>query len=116
MRDYCDTEPATTAQSIQTVHIARELNLRVHTHQENLGYDGNQKTCYREALKLDADIVVMMHPDYQYTPKLIPAMASIFFTLSFILWRFYRPPLLSPSPFLQSDLTSSGTTNCGAFC
>lgn len=63
--------------SDQTVTIARELDLRVYVQQHNLGYGGNQKTCYREALKLSADIVVMVHPDYQYTPKLIPAMASM---------------------------------------
>ena len=63
--------------SDQTVKVARELGLRVHRHQENLGYGGNQKTCYAEALKLSADIVIMVHPDYQYTPKLIPAMASM---------------------------------------
>jgi len=63
--------------SDKTVEIARELNLRVFIHQKNLGYGGNQKTCYGEALRLSADIVVMVHPDYQYTPKLIPAMASM---------------------------------------
>jgi glycosyltransferase involved in cell wall biosynthesis len=63
--------------SDQTVTLAQQLNLKVYTHQENLGYGGNQKTCYREALKLGADIVVMVHPDYQYTPRLIPAMASM---------------------------------------
>jgi glycosyltransferase involved in cell wall biosynthesis len=63
--------------SDQTVRVARDLNLHVYLHQQNLGYGGNQKTCYREALKLNADIVVMVHPDYQYTPKLIPAMASM---------------------------------------
>jgi glycosyltransferase involved in cell wall biosynthesis len=60
-----------------TVGVARELGLRVHVHSDNLGYGGNQKTCYREALALAADVVVMVHPDYQYTPKLIPAMASM---------------------------------------
>lgn len=63
--------------SDQTVKVARELGLRVYLHQKNLGYGGNQKTCYAEALKLSADIVIMVHPDYQYTPKLIPAMASM---------------------------------------
>ena len=61
-----------------TVAIARSLaDLRVHVHERNTGYGGNQKTCYRLALAAGADIVVMLHPDYQYTPKLIPAMASI---------------------------------------
>jgi glycosyltransferase involved in cell wall biosynthesis len=51
----------------------------IHTiiHEKNLGYGGNQKSCYRAALKLGADIVIMVHPDYQYTPKLVPAMASM---------------------------------------
>ncbi len=61
----------------QTTNIARELNLHVYVHQQNLGYGGNQKTCYQKALNLEADIVIMLHPDYQYTPKLIPAMASM---------------------------------------
>ena len=51
--------------------------MRVHVHEKNTGYGGNQKTCYRLALEAGADIVIMLHPDYQYTPKLIPAMASI---------------------------------------
>ena len=46
-------------------------------HEKNRGYGGNQKTCYKKALELNADIVIMLHPDYQYTPKLIPAMASM---------------------------------------
>ena len=46
-------------------------------HPKNRGYGGNQKTCYAEALRLGADIVIMLHPDYQYTPLLIPAMASM---------------------------------------
>ncbi|MBI4912070.1 MAG: glycosyltransferase family 2 protein [Acidobacteria bacterium] len=61
-----------------TVAIARELpHTLVHVHPQNLGYGGNQKSCYRLALERGADIVVMIHPDYQYTPKLIPAMASV---------------------------------------
>ena len=55
-----------------TVEIARKLGLRVFLHRENQGYGGNQKTCYIEALKTGADIVVMLHPDYQYDPKKIP--------------------------------------------
>jgi glycosyltransferase involved in cell wall biosynthesis len=55
-----------------TVEIARKLGLRVFLHRENQGYGGNQKTCYVEALKIGADIVVMLHPDYQYDPKKIP--------------------------------------------
>jgi len=62
----------------ETTHIAEGLDkVRVHTHRHNLGYGGNQKTCYRLALEEEADIVIMVHPDYQYTPKLIPAMASM---------------------------------------
>jgi len=61
-----------------TVAIARSLaGLRVHVHERNTGYGGYQKTCYQLALTAGADIVIMLHPDYQYTPKLIPAMASI---------------------------------------
>src|SRR5436190_2427878 len=61
-----------------TVKIARTLEgMTVHVHDVNKGYGGNQKTCYRLALEAGADIVIMIHPDYQYTPKLIPAMASI---------------------------------------
>ena len=55
-----------------TVEVARRLGLRVFLHRENQGYGGNQKTCYIEALKSGADIVVMLHPDYQYDPKKIP--------------------------------------------
>lgn len=61
-----------------TVRVASQLlGVRVHVHESNTGYGGNQKTCYRLALESGADIVVMVHPDYQYTPKLIPAMTSI---------------------------------------
>lgn len=61
-----------------TVKVASSLlGVRVHVHEKNTGYGGNQKTCYRLALEAGADIVIMVHPDYQYTPKLIPAMASI---------------------------------------
>lgn len=62
----------------ETVEVARSLEgVQVHVHEMNTGYGGNQKTCYRLALEAGADIVIMIHPDYQYTPKLIPAMASI---------------------------------------
>ena len=61
-----------------TVKVASSLlGVRVHVHEKNTGYGGNQKTCYRLAIEAGADIVIMVHPDYQYTPKLIPAMASI---------------------------------------
>jgi glycosyltransferase involved in cell wall biosynthesis len=60
-----------------TVDVAKKLGIRVITHNKNLGYGGNQKTCYNAALQQNADIVVMLHPDYQYTPKLISAMAYL---------------------------------------
>lgn len=60
-----------------TVAAAQRLGLRVIRHPRNRGYGGNQKTCYREALAAGADVVVMLHPDYQYTPQLVPAMASM---------------------------------------
>jgi glycosyltransferase involved in cell wall biosynthesis len=61
----------------ETVALAQKLNIRCFLHERNLGYGGNQKTCYTEALKLGADIVVMLHPDYQYSPKIIPALAGL---------------------------------------
>ena len=63
--------------SDKTKDIARSLNITTIVHDKNLGYGGNQKSCYRAALKAGADIVIMLHPDYQYTPKLIPAIASM---------------------------------------
>ncbi len=60
-----------------TSERARELGLHVVRHEKNRGYGGNQKTCYREALARGADIVIMLHPDYQYTPKLVPVMAHM---------------------------------------
>ncbi|MDD2707357.1 MAG: glycosyltransferase family 2 protein [Verrucomicrobiae bacterium] len=62
------------ASSDETVAIAHRLNLRTFVHEHNTGYGGNQKTCYHEAMKLGADIVVMVHPDYQYSPRLLGAM------------------------------------------
>ncbi len=67
----------------ETSRLAKELGLDVITHGENQGYGGNQKTCYRAALRKGADIIIMLHPDYQYTPKLIPAMAAILDTGDF---------------------------------
>ena len=61
----------------QTSEVARNMGIHTIVHENNLGYGGNQKSCYRAALELGADIVIMLHPDYQYTPKLIPAMASM---------------------------------------
>jgi glycosyltransferase involved in cell wall biosynthesis len=63
--------------SDETVKLARDLRLTTFIHNANLGYGRNQKTCYREALKRGADIVVMLHPDYQYSPKLVVAMAGL---------------------------------------
>jgi len=63
--------------SDRTVEVARELGCRTLVHLENKGYGGNQKTCYREALRHGADVVVMLHPDYQYTPKLLVSMAAM---------------------------------------
>lgn len=60
-----------------TVELCNSLGIVCIRHDKNLGYGGNQKTCYREALARGADIVIMLHPDYQYTPKLITAMASL---------------------------------------
>jgi glycosyltransferase involved in cell wall biosynthesis len=60
-----------------TVSLARRLGLQVHVHERNRGYGGNQKTCYAAALAAGADIVVMLHPDYQYSPLLVEPMASM---------------------------------------
>jgi glycosyltransferase involved in cell wall biosynthesis len=60
-----------------TSELARELGLKVFRHDKNLGYGGNQKTCYTKALESGADIVVMLHPDYQYDPRLVPYMAGL---------------------------------------
>ncbi|MEI6313857.1 MAG: glycosyltransferase family 2 protein, partial [Syntrophus sp. (in: bacteria)] len=62
----------------ETVKVAAHLPAaKVHVHEKNRGYGANQKTCYRLALEEGGDIIIMVHPDYQYTPKLIPAMASM---------------------------------------
>jgi len=60
-----------------TAELARRLGILTIVHEENKGYGGNQKTCYRTALDLGADIVIMLHPDYQYTPRLLTAMAAM---------------------------------------
>ncbi|MFZ0333861.1 MAG: glycosyltransferase family 2 protein [Candidatus Acidiferrales bacterium] len=60
-----------------TAKLAQELGLQVFVHDRNYGYGRNQQTCYREALASGADIVVMLHPDYQYNPALVPALASM---------------------------------------
>src|SRR5713101_1028799 len=61
----------------RTVEVAQQLGLRVFVHDNNYGYGRNQQTCYREALAAGADVVIMVHPDYQYTPLLVTAMASM---------------------------------------
>lgn len=66
------------ASNDKTVSVAKTLpDTHVHTHEKNMGYGANQKTCYRLALENNGDIIIMVHPDYQYTPQLIPAMASM---------------------------------------
>jgi glycosyltransferase involved in cell wall biosynthesis len=60
-----------------TTELARGLGIPCFVHDRNYGYGRNQKTCYAEALKSDADVIVMLHPDYQYSPKLVPAMAAM---------------------------------------
>ncbi len=65
------------ASSDKTIEVAKQLGIQTFVHASNQGYGANQKTCYREALNLGSDIVVMLHPDYQYTPRLITAMASM---------------------------------------
>ncbi|MBU2529407.1 MAG: glycosyltransferase family 2 protein [Elusimicrobia bacterium] len=65
------------ASSDNTVKIAKDLGIEVICHETNLGYGGNQKTCYRRALEKGADIVIMVHPDYQYNPKVIPHLIGL---------------------------------------
>lgn len=61
----------------ETSQLAKSLGIKTITHTQNLGYGGNQKTCYKNALDMGADIVIMLHPDYQYEPQLIPAIAAM---------------------------------------
>ena len=62
----------------QTLEVAEKLGIReIIRHKTNLGYGGNQKSCYNKALELDSDIIVMLHPDYQYTPRLIHSMCYL---------------------------------------
>ncbi len=65
------------ASADETIALSRELNLTTFQHASNFGYGRNQKTCYREALKRRADIIIMLHPDYQYSPRLIAPMAAM---------------------------------------
>ena len=71
------------ASTDETAKISQELNIKLIIHPKNLGYGGNQKTCYEEALKAGGDIIIMLHPDYQYTPKLIGAMVYLLNTDEF---------------------------------
>lgn len=64
----------------ETVRFAQRLGLRVFVHERNFGYGRNQKTCYAEALRTDADVIVMLHPDYQYEPRLVLSMAGLIAT------------------------------------
>jgi glycosyltransferase involved in cell wall biosynthesis len=64
----------------ETVQLAQRLGLRVFVHEKNFGYGRNQKTCYAEALRTDADVIVMLHPDYQYEPRLVLPMAGLIAT------------------------------------
>jgi glycosyltransferase involved in cell wall biosynthesis len=61
----------------ETVDLARGMNIRCFLHDRNYGYGRNQKTCYTEALKSNADVIVMLHHDYQYSPKLVPAIEAM---------------------------------------
>jgi len=61
----------------ETIKLARKIGIRSFLHDRNYGYGRNQKTCYSEALKFGADVIVMLHPDYQYSPRLVPAMAAM---------------------------------------
>lgn len=66
------------ASTDNTVEVARKLGIKhILIHDKNKGYGANQKSCYQKALELDADIIIMLHPDYQYTPLLIPAMVEL---------------------------------------
>jgi len=63
----------------RTLQVAQRLGLRTFVHDRNYGYGRNQQTCYREALSAGADVIIMVHPDYQYTPLLVTAMAGMSF-------------------------------------
>src|SRR5579862_552873 len=86
LRQTCQEIPREVADDIllvddqssdATVELARDLGLITFVHKRNLGYGRNQKTCYREALRRGADIVIMLHPDYQYSPNLIVSLAAM---------------------------------------
>jgi len=67
----------------ETVQIAKQLGIKTIIHEKNKGYGGNQKTCYKYGIESGADIIIMLHPDYQYTPKLIPVMIEMLLTGEF---------------------------------
>jgi glycosyltransferase involved in cell wall biosynthesis len=75
--DASQDDTIATVKRLQAQAGPGDPALVAHVHEQNLGYGGNQKTCYRLALEHGADIVIMVHPDYQYTPKLIPVMAAM---------------------------------------
>ena len=86
------------ASSDKTAEISKSLGIKTLVHTENLGYGANQKTCYEAALKIGADIVVMIHPDYQYPPRLITAMAGLLASDLFdvVLDKFQKKPRVWP--------------------
>ncbi len=86
--------------SDDTLKIAKELKLEVFVHARNFGYGGNQKTCYTEALKAGADIVVMLHPDYQYDPTLLPSLVAPI--------KAGQADVVLGSRFLQGDVMRQG--------
>src|SRR5260370_17184412 len=83
--------------SDRTVDLAHQLGLHVFQHDRNYGYGRNQQTCYREALAAGADVIIMLHPDYQYTPLLITALASM---VAYALYHLLlAPPIIFATPF-----------------
>src|SRR3990172_8054806 len=86
--------------SDDTLKIAKELKLEVFVHARNFGYGGNQKTCYTEALKAGADIIVMLHPDYQYDPTLLPNLIAPI--------KAGEADVVLGSRFLQGDVMRQG--------
>ena len=93
----------------ETVDVARKLGLDVIIHRQNLGYGGNQKTCYRAALAAGADIVVMLHPDYQYDATRIPDLIAIIDGERDLMLgsRFLGDPLAGGMPTWNTSRTAS---------
>ena len=80
-----------------TVEVGKKLGIKnIIVHEKNKGYGGNQKSCYNKALELGADIVIMLHPDYQYTPKLIESM-------SYIIANDVYPVVLQPNAYIHAE-------------